>query len=228
MREGTDEKEEVMAFCTNCGSRLEEGARFCSNCGVKVGETNGDAHASPVDPAPPPQMPVQAPVYQYLVRTPAYVSPAEYQQPAGAGPDVKTRHGFTTFWLWLCLIVDVLVALLGLLFPEVFVEIYPAVYRLGDVDTIHNIIRFVIAFFGLGTAAAMWDLLAWKQGGIWGADGFYLLIILQILGVIVFGYLSQTFIPQLISSIISTAIIYGVLHLRNAYGISAWEQLKRK
>ena len=25
-------------FCSNCGSKLPEGARFCSNCGVRVVE----------------------------------------------------------------------------------------------------------------------------------------------------------------------------------------------
>ena len=36
-----------MAFCTQCGGALADGARFCTSCGQPVG-------ASPVAPAPPP------------------------------------------------------------------------------------------------------------------------------------------------------------------------------
>jgi uncharacterized protein (TIGR00266 family) len=33
-----------MAFCTNCGSQIADGARFCPNCGQSIG---GGAHAAP-------------------------------------------------------------------------------------------------------------------------------------------------------------------------------------
>ena len=29
-----------MAFCTNCGNKLEDGASFCTGCGAKVGAQN--------------------------------------------------------------------------------------------------------------------------------------------------------------------------------------------
>ena len=29
-----------MAFCTNCGAQVEEGAAFCTSCGAKVGAQN--------------------------------------------------------------------------------------------------------------------------------------------------------------------------------------------
>jgi uncharacterized membrane protein YhaH (DUF805 family) len=32
-----------MAFCTNCGTKLDEGAKFCVNCGAKTGEITGMA-----------------------------------------------------------------------------------------------------------------------------------------------------------------------------------------
>ena len=28
-----------MAFCTNCGQRIPDGAKFCANCGTAVEET---------------------------------------------------------------------------------------------------------------------------------------------------------------------------------------------
>jgi uncharacterized membrane protein YhaH (DUF805 family) len=56
-----------MAFCSNCGSRLDEGARFCTDCGTKV-EEPADAGVQPGQPfyGSPPG---------------GYVSPGAYQQP---------------------------------------------------------------------------------------------------------------------------------------------------
>ena len=31
-------------FCTNCGSKLPEGAAFCTNCGAKVISDESDLH----------------------------------------------------------------------------------------------------------------------------------------------------------------------------------------
>lgn len=45
-----------MAFCTNCGAELPEGAKFCTECGTKVPvPTNPE----PAQPAPVPTSPVQ-------------------------------------------------------------------------------------------------------------------------------------------------------------------------
>ena len=34
------EEGDVMAFCTNCGEQVIDGAKFCANCGMAVVETN--------------------------------------------------------------------------------------------------------------------------------------------------------------------------------------------
>lgn len=46
-----------MAFCTNCGTQLAEGARFCVNCGTQLGGTTPPPVAANI-PAPPP-MPLE-------------------------------------------------------------------------------------------------------------------------------------------------------------------------
>jgi uncharacterized protein (TIGR00266 family) len=44
-----------MAFCTNCGGPLNEGARFCTTCGRPAGATSGETPALvPIQPPPPP------------------------------------------------------------------------------------------------------------------------------------------------------------------------------
>jgi uncharacterized protein (TIGR00266 family) len=60
-----------MAFCTNCGSGLADGARFCTGCGRGVAPTGG----IPANP-PSPYVPTPAPP-----PTPAYVPPPPYEPP---------------------------------------------------------------------------------------------------------------------------------------------------
>ena len=45
-----------MAFCTNCGAELSEGAKFCTECGAKVFEAENQ---EPAQPAQVPDFPVQ-------------------------------------------------------------------------------------------------------------------------------------------------------------------------
>ena len=51
-----------MAFCSNCGAQLQEGAKFCTNCGTKHDMPSLVA-AAPVMPEPeaPAQEPIEAP-----------------------------------------------------------------------------------------------------------------------------------------------------------------------
>lgn len=39
-----------MAFCSNCGTKLEENAKFCSSCGAST-ETSSEAVSAPVEQA---------------------------------------------------------------------------------------------------------------------------------------------------------------------------------
>jgi uncharacterized membrane protein YhaH (DUF805 family) len=59
-----------MAFCSNCGTQLDEGAKFCANCGTvlgaapggtALGQTANSYAAPPVQPAAPPQFNPYAP-----------------------------------------------------------------------------------------------------------------------------------------------------------------------
>jgi uncharacterized membrane protein YhaH (DUF805 family) len=65
------EEDFSMAFCLNCGTKLEEGAKFCLNCGTKLAE-EGAAQVPQLDPQPAPQQ-----VYQQSAQPPQV-----YQQPA--------------------------------------------------------------------------------------------------------------------------------------------------
>lgn len=74
-----------MAFCTNCGSPLEEGAKFCGQCGTPTPTApNPQPAQQPYQQAPQqPSQPYQQPVPQQPAQQP-YQQPAPqqyYQQP---------------------------------------------------------------------------------------------------------------------------------------------------
>lgn len=80
-----------MAFCTSCGSPLDEGVKFCTNCGAAVEEA-APAVAPEAAPAPaqeslPPfeQQPQQAPSYQQPQQAPGYQQPSPQPTFAPAG-----------------------------------------------------------------------------------------------------------------------------------------------
>ena len=64
-----------MAFCTNCGKSLEEGARFCTNCGTAAQVST-----------PAPAMPLSAPVA-------AAPAPAPVADPPVAAYEIQQRLG---------------------------------------------------------------------------------------------------------------------------------------
>ena len=39
-----------MAFCTNCGAKLEDGAKFCTNCGAKKGQPDENGYVPTEEP----------------------------------------------------------------------------------------------------------------------------------------------------------------------------------
>jgi uncharacterized membrane protein YhaH (DUF805 family) len=67
-----------MAFCSNCGKKLDDGTRFCSKCGTKV---EGSAVSAPVQPVyqqAPGQQFNAPPPYQQAVALAAEKKPWQY------------------------------------------------------------------------------------------------------------------------------------------------------
>ena len=63
-------------FCTNCGSKFEDGNAFCPNCGTKV-----EVFAQPVEAPAPVAAPVESPA---PVATPVEAAPAPVAAPVEA------------------------------------------------------------------------------------------------------------------------------------------------
>jgi hypothetical protein len=86
-----------MAFCSNCGSKIEDGVKFCQGCGTPV--------AAP-QTAQTPVPDIQQPFPQQT---------AETNAASGITTPEKMRHGFTTFWLWLGIIGSIIIGIIPIL-----------------------------------------------------------------------------------------------------------------
>jgi hypothetical protein len=200
---------------------------------------------APVRPVPQPayQPPAPQPVYQPPVPQPIPVTPTQYfsrycphcgaglvdgavlcvkcgsnvaePKDRDTGAKGKTRHGFTTFYLWISLIGNGVSCFFSFRFADAGYEI---------LQYIPGINSDALAFFGILCAAYMTScilLLCWKKIGFWILFLGLLFLIIDPLGV--FPYLPLGY--RIVSSIISILILFGVLHLRCKNGLNAWEQL---
>jgi hypothetical protein len=133
-----------------------------------------------------------------------YIPPVQQTQsappnsyiPQQANNGVKTRHGFTSFWLWLHLLSC---GIGGVLY------IYMDLVLLGG--------------FYVGMAILTYFILQWSK------ISFYALFALQFVFAY-FDPLEISFTYQLIGGLIDVVIIFAVLKIRNAFGTSAWDQLE--
>ncbi|MDR3301653.1 MAG: zinc-ribbon domain-containing protein [Spirochaetaceae bacterium] len=170
-----------MAFCSNCGMKLEEGTKFCLNCGTKLAE----------DTAQPPQ----------------------YNPPVKDVEDKKLRHGFTSFWLWANFIGNLLVTAGLFVFHVLGSELFESSYYDDN-------------YFMLAVGISAWGLyfIIFK----WKKFGFYMLLFVTIAatGIDLLHSFEVDRLQCFISFAISNAILYGVLHFRNAFNAkTTWEQL---
>lgn len=131
-----------------------------------------------------------------------FASPEVYQ--------IKSRAGFTTFYLWLGIVLN---SLMGIAY---FVTIFTRIGLWSTYDPmytrIYGFISSAILFYGY------LSLMRWNK------SGFYILILMagisQIMNLVAGGTLSfSTFFP-----LFSVLILYAVLQIRKN-GKSCWEQL---
>lgn len=126
---------------------------------------------------------------------------------------IKERAGFTTFWLWLCMVVSAVMGIAS--FVGLFTGLGPLTAHDPMFIRIFGFVLVWIIFYGY------WSLLRWKKRGFTTLSvmaGINFVIIL--IGSMVTGTLSfSVFTP-----IFSILILYVVLQIRKN-GKSCWEQL---
>ena len=112
--------------------------------------------------------------------------------------NIKSRHGFTSFWLWLGIISNVIVGLFIIYFFE---EIK------------------LLSIMCLAVAGTIYLIVRWKK------FGFYAFLGVQVISILL-DFLDMGIELQLVWCLGQTIIVWAVLQLRNAYGVSAWKQLE--
>jgi hypothetical protein len=122
--------------------------------------------------------------------------------------NIRLRHGFTSFWLWLNFLALVIS---GLIIVLAFMIIDDA-----DFNYYYSIDKGSLIFLlpSLGTGLyGLWNIIKnWKQ------SGFMYYVISHILGLIwVFLSSRSSFVGMIITSIIGIGITYWTLKIRNSY-----------
>ncbi|MBQ9193754.1 MAG: hypothetical protein IJ156_08560 [Bacteroidales bacterium] len=128
------------------------------------------------------------------------------------------RHGFISFWLWLCAIAN------------------------GIMSIIYFLLLFSSKGLWSGTPEPIWLRLSWLFSSLitllgfvmlleWRKTGFYVVLGVQSIGLAivlfasVFSNVGTTF-PAIISTVAGIAILYGVLNLRHD-GVPYWDAMDR-
>jgi hypothetical protein len=154
---------------------------------------------------PPPQL--QTPPPNYAPPQPPPQSYQGYPQQTVPVSSGKDRHGFTSFWLILCLIGNALGAAFLLLGSNMLSSLY-------DQETL-----LYMGIAALVSTIAVIMILCWKKTGFWILFGAH----------IVSSFLTydngSSSIGQIAFGFISIAIVYGVLHLRRN-NKTTWEQME--
>jgi hypothetical protein len=120
----------------------------------------------------------------------------------------KERHGFVTFYLWLSIIVNPIMAILSFSGNSYLLALY----------NYNRTLLTIAGFSSIAVCVAAILILNW-------INGFWMLLGVAILTP--FININSGFIVQLIGSSIGCLIQFGILHLKKN-GISTWDYLTGK
>ena len=221
-------------FCGNCGAQLPNDVLFCGNCGTKQEELPPATQLVQYEQTPyepPSSSPSPVSVYNQIFIAPAPAQNASV--PPSTGAERKLRHGFTSFWLWLHYIWNIVgflfLIILFLLYNEYEEVIEGVIEELSEI-----ILYFFPALLSLKTllywsiavmAATIFGL--WKIIKKWQRSGFYWLVAANSVTIVItLIYLPSNVISTIWNSAIYIGLTYLILRLRNGYNAkSTWEQL---
>jgi len=177
--------------CEKCGAQLPDGSQLCSSCDIKPGDDQ------------------------------AVIADSSHPQANSALAEVKIRHKFVTFWLWLQMIIGVLWGLLCLcLAPLMYF------YKMSSLATM-LLFSAIMCFV---SAIAVYKILKWKK------RGFYAYCIVEAILFCLALRTQQLMMQDSGIGIIVMQSLYFVIHvllflallqlLRNAHGKTTWDQMK--
>ena len=123
---------------------------------------------------------------------------------------VRQRHGFTSFWLIFCLVINIIAT---------FVFIYTVESFREYTDMPDRIITFTIVLSVAGVSGFIM-LLCWKRAGFW------VYTVASIISVIISSSMMNASFTDSLLGLAGIAILWGVLNIRRN-GRTTWEQLDK-
>jgi hypothetical protein len=186
-------------FCSNCGIEISSDVNFCQKCGNKINisvDVSNEKKQETIE-LPPKQ---------------------------NAGNEIKIRHRFVTFWLILCIVVDSITVIFGIINLISGGRLLNEGNPITGVSLLHiSISCFLSIPLIIGYAA----LLTWhKEGFNWIISGNVFSIIHSI------RYLRgipewEWDIWEIIFPILSVIILHFIFYIKKN-GVSVWEHLNKK
>jgi len=119
----------------------------------------------------------------------------------------KEMHGFTIFWIWSGIIMDLIMTIVAILYPHIYTSI----------DLSPNYIIFIGVLCFLGSILLL----------NFNIFGFWLLVICCVIDVFKNITNGVDFTLTLVGQFIGLAINFGILQLKKN-GVSTWEHLTGK
>ena len=162
-----------MAYCTNCGAPISDGAKFCENCGAPVERPSARTTTPPKTVAPVMPVPQEREDASTLSPTSSESRLAAAQPPAGSsiiqGNDGTFRWVFEySLWRDVTVFFTVFKVFFGVgLGLVLFMEILNWIDGSWDIVSMEERLRFDAAILGLacGLAIVGYVIFALMQGG---------------------------------------------------------------
>lgn len=205
-------------FCSNCGKEIADGMKFCMNCGTPVADQPQTA---------------QSDIEKHRNYNDDNYSDNDDDDELEEDEDEeddnddnysdnndnysnrKLRHGFTSFYLWLCILcfgIAILVLLIDFFMNgELILSFYS---NMSNWDI--WVMRIGVILSGYGFI----KLLKWEKSGFW-------LIVGVTVAIFILNPTHEAVtIKSVIATVVPVGILFGVLQFKNAYNAkSTWEQL---
>ena len=205
-----------MIFCSQCGKQLNDEAKFCSACGAEQSKSTSPQNEEKNTSQNITPEPTQA-TQQFQASQPTQAAQGTVRT------DRKLRQGFTSFWLWLVFIFNLIAlvatAIIWFTYDDLRFILFDIYYFIPQQQT----------FLWSGICYGVTCIGLWRVLRDWVKDGFYTFIGGYIGNIFVtYNFFDEeSFILSVIGGIIVIGISFAVLHIRNSYNaLTTWEQLK--
>jgi len=194
--------------CSKCETEIAEGSLFCNHCGHQLSNPSESNETVNEKTEPANSTNTNSNVTKpFMKEETKSTGRSTVETSINVPISIKIRHGFTTFFLWLILILNGLLGLYYLLTESTDIPKY--LLEDGDNAIIQGICCLASFVFTI-------MIMSWNK------KAFYLSSFVNIAS----SFFMKNIGGYLVLNLLSIAIFFGILKLRNPFGKSTWDQLE--